>query len=120
MSSAVRSRMTHRALVERDNAASPDAYGGKGPPEWETHIAALPCFFYLGQTSQSEELEQPRGIVVHQELRMIFPSGSDVTERDRINGISDRQGGAIKSGYLNIASITPHHNHLEARLEATA
>lgn len=117
MTTAVRQRMTHRALVERTVTTSADAYGDAPAPTWATHIAAMPCFFYVetGRAAGGEAVRQ-RGTVVAERLRMLAPKGTDVTERDRINGVTDRRGTVIYAGAINIESVTPSHDHLEIRL----
>lgn len=93
-----------------------DAYGDAPTPSWTTHIASLACFFYVG-TGGAEQARQ-RGTVVFEQLRMLVPKGTDITEQDRINGIVDRRGTSIYAGALNIESVTPAHSHLELRLES--
>ena len=114
MSTAARQRMTHRALVERTVTTPADDYGGAPAPAWETHIAAMPCWFY---TSGGAESVRQRGTVVVEQLRMLAPSGTDITEQDRINSITDRAGGSVYAGLLNVGSVLPAHGHLELRLE---
>lgn len=115
-SAAVRQRMTHRALVERDGQTAVDGYGAGGVPAWQTHIAVLPCFFYVEQTRTANDEIVQRGITVQENLRMIVPLGTDITERDRINGVSKRDGTAVYAEVMNVLSVTPHHDHLEVRV----
>lgn len=114
MVTAVRQRMTHRALVERDGNTTPDGYGDAGVPSWATHIAALPCWLYIGPGA---ETARQRGTVVFEGPRLLVPVGTDITERDRINGVTDRAGAPVYDGILNILSVVPAHDHLELIVE---
>lgn len=113
----VRARMIHRATVERDAATDTNAYGHAGPPDWQALDDPLVCFFY---TSRGREAVTAERTAVVDELALLAPLGSDVSERDRINGIEDRAGNSVQSGVLNIRSVLRHHTHLELLLESAA
>lgn len=117
---SARSRMTHRALVERDVTITTDPFGSPGTPDWVEHLAELPCWFYVGGTGGASggEIVLDHRTIVAEALRVLVPKGTDITERDRINGIHDRLGADVYAPVMNIRSVTPHHDHLELQLES--
>ena len=117
----VENRMTHRALVERDTAATRDGYGSKSKPAYASHIAALRCFFYRERgAGSSVESERTRGTVLIDNLRIMVPLGTDITEADRVNGITEVDGTVVESGFMAVTAVTNAHDHLEVRLEKVA
>lgn len=106
-SAAVRSRMTQRALVERDQNLGDGRYA---VPDFQTHIASQPCFLW---TKSGVESVSPERTAVVEQVKVLMPLGTDVKSTDRINGISDRQGSPVLAGFLNVMSVLPHHSHLE-------
>lgn len=111
-STNVRSRMIHRTTIQRDSAGFDDTIGVKEVPTWADHLTDQPCFFY---TSTGREIIQDRAVVISN-LHMLLPLGADVTEKDRIDGVEDRQGVPIYSGFFQIRSVLPHQHHLELDL----
>ncbi len=124
--SSVRRRMTHRAVVERDTTVARDALGGKQKPVWASHIASQVCFFYREGRKDSMEAVRTRGTILHDRLRLLVPlrdsAGvlTDITEKDRINGVTGRDGTVIEAGYMTITAVTNAHTHLELRVEKVA
>ena len=117
---AARSMMRHRALVERQQRAPRDPYAGaptSSDAPWTAHIAALPCFL---TTPRGGEIVRERGTTVAEAQVLLVPKGTDITELDRVNGVNDRQGNAIREGILRIVSVVAAHTHLEVALEASA
>ena len=112
--------MTHRALVERNTTTTRTAYGGKNVPTWSSHIPSMPCFFYREGRSASEQAERSRGTILHDMLRLLVPLGTDITEADRINGVTKRDGTVIEGGPMRITSVLNSHTHLELRVEKVA
>lgn len=110
--------MTHRATVERDQAAS-DVEGNPAAPDWQPHLAAQPCWFSHG-TGRTEIVDGEMTVVV-EDTQMMVPIGTDITEVDRVTAVVDRRGASQHLGVLNIRAVTPHRTHLELRLQgATA
>jgi len=107
----VRQRMTHRALVQRTVRTPVDGYGDAPAPTWTTHIASQPC--WLTVRDEGVEADRQRGTVVFESLRLLMPNGTDITERDRISGVTDRRGNVVYAGVLGIESVLPAHSHLE-------
>lgn len=109
--------MVHRALVERNSATALGTVGEELPAVWATHIAEMPCFLY---TPRGGEKVRDMGVIVAESPKMLVPWGTDITEADRINGVSDRRGGSYRSGVFRISSVVEVHDHLELQLEAVA
>lgn len=108
-----RSRMTQRALVERGTSPGLDDYDMPEPAEWATHVAAMPCFLY--GTTEREAVSDERTVVVTK-LKMMAPVSADVTEQDRINGVTDRRGRVIESGLLHVEVVLRKQTHNELTL----
>ena len=103
-----RSRMTHRALVERGTSPGVDDYDNPQPAEWATHIAALPCFLY-GSTEREAVTDERTAVV--SDLKLMVPLSADVTEQDRINQIVDRRGTVIEPGTLHVEEVLYRRSH---------
>jgi hypothetical protein len=112
----VRSRMTHRALVERNvTAATQDAYGNEQAATWVTHIAAQPCYWYQPSNSGGEQ-QGERNVRIYTQ-QMLTPWEVDITEGDRINGIKDRRGDDLTTEVFNVVAIVYKPDHLLLTLE---
>lgn len=114
---SARKRMTHRVLVERKTEPTRDGYGAGSGATWATLHASLPCFFYRETRTDSNEVDRTRGTIRHDKYRLMVPFGTDLTERDRINGVTERDGTIIESGFMGIAAVDYSHSHVEVRLE---
>lgn len=107
--------MTMRATVER-GATVEDEYGNPGPITWGAHIAALPCWLY----SRTEREVTGEKSAVIEDLRLMVPKGTDVTEKDRISAVVDRRGQAIRPGVLVIEAVVRRRDHLELDVRGIA
>lgn len=97
--------MTMRAAIERGTTA-PDEYGQPGPASWAA-LATVPCWLF----SQVEREVMGTKTAVVEDLRMLVPRGTDVTELDRINGVVDRRGISVRAGILVIESVVRRADH---------
>jgi len=102
--------MTHRCTVERDSADDTDRYD---VPAFATHLSDQPCFLYTTNVVFGGEAVRPEGTVVADELKMLMPLGTDVQPADRVVDVLDKAGGGILAGTFDIASVLPHHSHIE-------
>lgn len=116
---AVRARLVHRALVERNTPAAIDAYGDQGTPNWVEHNAAMPCWLYYAPQGRIA-YGDPRAAPVLEQPMMLVRKGENILERDRIQGVRDRQGNVIYLGVLVVVSVRPVHNHTELTLESVS
>jgi len=113
---STRNRMMHRALVQRDTTATTDAYGQPDVPTWTTHIPAQPCYFWEPSAQRGEQRGERNADLYSQ--RLLVPLGTDITEEDRISGISDRRGRTVSDGVFGITQIVRKPDHLLLALEA--
>ena len=111
---SARTQLAHRCTLERDAARTiPDGYGLPSDPDWQPLQADLPCF--LWSTAERELITGERSAVI-EDLRMLVPLGTDVTERDRVSAVSDRLGNVVRAGTMGIAAVMRKHDHLELAL----
>lgn len=108
-------RLTHRAEVERNQAAGTDDWGQPLPPDFQTLHPALKCFAW---STSSRELVDGSKTAQIDDLRIIFALGTDIAEGDELVSVQDRAGETIIAGRLKIEGPVQHkHNHLEAALQ---
>ena len=111
--SVFRSRMTMRCTVQRNTSAT-DEWGQPGAPGWTDHLTELAC--YATVHSGQEVIGGPQGdtaaqVVVLKDMHVYMPefasdgSRTDVTEKDRIVSITDRQGNVLFPGPMDIKSV---------------
>jgi hypothetical protein len=100
--------MTMRADVERATTTT-DEYGQKGPPTWNPHIADLPCWLYT--VAEREVMGEKTAVI--EDLKLMIPRDTDITESDRINGVTDRRGEVVRPGVLAIDAVVRRVDHLE-------
>ena len=106
--------MTMRADVERNTAAGTDAYGGPVAPAF-TVLGTFACFVW---SRQGRVITDGDKTAVVEDLRAIFPLGTDIQETDEIVSVKDRRGVEIIAGRLRVdAPPQRKHRHLEAALE---
>ena len=92
-----------------------DPFGGKGAPDWRSHVDNLPCFIW--QTA-GREVTDGEKVVTVDDRRMIVPLGTDVVATDRIASVTDRQGTELYAGPMRIESVARRSDHLELLIEA--
>ncbi len=110
---SARSRMTMRAVIERNTATAEDTYGHPVTPVFEAH-ATIPCWIW---SRQRREVVDGSKTAVIEDLRVMFPLGADVQAGDKITSITDRRGAEIMAGEFMIEPVQRKLNHLEAALE---
>lgn len=109
--------MPHRADVQRDNASTTTDWNTPVKPDWQTHLLNVKCF--LWSRNKREAIDEEK-IAVIEDLRCMMPLGTDVTEKDRIANVKDRQGVTIVSGSFDVQGLMRKHDHLELVLEKVA
>ena len=112
---STRQRMTHRATIERNGNLVPDAYGQPDAPVWYAHLTGQACYFWE-PTAQRGEITGERNADVYAH-RLLLPLAVDVTEEDRVNGVTDRRGQTISDGVFGITQIVRKPDHLLLVLE---
>jgi hypothetical protein len=110
--------LTHRCVIERAaNAASLDEWGTPDPADWQPHLSDQPCRAWA--SAGREAVTDTTTIVVVEDLRLIVPLGTDVTEQDRIASVTSR-GDTIQAGPLSIRGLLEHKDHIELVLVKVA
>lgn len=113
MAGVTRARMTRRCVVERDaslgTGASADPLNAPVAPFWASHLTDVPCY-YFEPSGQRGEIVGVRNADVYAP-RLLIPTGLDVTEADRINGIFDRDGVRVLDRVLSIEQIVRKRDH---------
>jgi hypothetical protein len=109
---ASRVNLTHRCVIERDvNAGdTDDGWGNPSPPDWRTHLVAQPCRVWA--TVGQEVVANTTTVVPVEDVRLIVPLGTDVTEADRVAAVTDR-GAIVQVGPLQIRAVLARQDHLE-------
>jgi hypothetical protein len=108
----------HRCAIERNtNLGSDDGWGNPLPPSWESHLEDQPCFSW--PASQRAVSHEGTLTAVLIEVKLLLPLGTDVTEGDRIDAISDR-GEPLYGGPLSIHAVLPRRDHIELILSKAA
>lgn len=108
--------MTMRAVVER-GTSSTDDYNNPDSPTWTMHLAALACWLWTGT---EREVFDTRKTAVTEDIVMIVPKGTDITESDRIASVADRRGVTIHPGVLTISTVINRREHLELVLQGVS
>ncbi|HEY8862227.1 MAG TPA: hypothetical protein VIN37_09125 [Candidatus Limnocylindria bacterium] len=113
-----RQDMTDRALVERNDQPSEELSPsgidyGEGAEDWRALAAALPCCVY---TKAASEQLGSTGAIFIEDVRMLVPSGTDVTVLDRVGPITDRLGVVKRAGPYRITAVVARKDHLELGL----
>lgn len=104
-----------RCRIERNVQAAADPYGHPAPPDWQVLHAALPC--WLSSTAKREVADGDKVAAV-EDLRVLVPAGTDVTERDRVNGVVDRLGNTVDGRVMQIDGVVRRQGHLELLVTA--
>lgn len=112
---ATAGRMIHRARIERDSNTTADAYGQPDVPTWAATYTAQPCYLWQ-PIGQRGEITGERNADIY-DHRLLVPLTVDVTEEDRINGITNRRGATISDSVYNIRQIVRKPDHLLLVLE---
>ena len=116
--------LTEQAVIER-NQAVPDAYGGSGPDDWQTH-QTVPCRLYWdkssGVRSANRVYVSPARTVPIDQGGLIVALGTDITENDRISQILTRNpmtGSWVTyiDGLFTITAILVQEDHMEVNVE---
>ena len=107
--SRARTQMTMRAFIQRDATVTKDAYGHKEAPTFGA-LATVPCRIW---SRSKRERNDTRKFALVEEIRCGMPLGTDVTELDRLEKVTDRLGVTLWAGPLRIDTIQHKHTHIE-------
>lgn len=110
---------TQTAQILRDQAG-PNKFGNKPSADFQPYGDPVPCFFYWRKESgrgPSRKIASPQRTIDTQDGGIIFPAGTDVTDKDRIGPIVDvanPEGDPIVEGPLQIQAVLRYGDHIEA------
>src|SRR5690242_10787800 len=80
--------LTHSCTIQRDaNLGTPDDWGTPSTPDWQDHLTGQPCRAW---TMAGREQMDSSTTAVIEDMRMIVPLGTDVTEQDRVGDVTYR------------------------------
>jgi hypothetical protein len=115
---STRLALTQRCTIERNaNADATDDWQTPPPPAWAPHLQEQPCRAWIsGHRPVSHEGTLTAVLI---ELSMLVPLGTDVTDGDRVNGITLR-GEPVHEGPLTIHAVLERRDHLELILSKAA
>ena len=111
---SARSKMTMRALVERDTATGVDDFGHPVKPAFTVH-GTFPCWAWSRQ--RRDVIDGSKSALV-EDFRMLIPITADVLPGDEISSITNRRGVELFAGRVKIETVQQKHDHQEAGLEA--
>lgn len=105
--------LTHVTTIQRDTNAGSVIDGVQQAPSWSDHLTDLPCRAW---TSTGREQLDPTTSIVVEDMRCVVPLGTDVTEQDRLNGVTDAYGQTVIDGLAGIRAVIARKDHLELTL----
>ena len=106
---ATRVSLIQRCTIERDQAAVDTAWGQPGNPDWQEHLADVPCRVWVEAGREPVDVDRTAAF---NDRRIMVPVATDVTERDRIAQVSER-GAVILDGPMGIEAVLRRRTHLE-------
>ena len=115
------SRMTMRAEIHRNNAAT-DGHGHPGKPEWTLIKDGVQCFVWSKVRQRVVDGKQQAEV---EEIGAVFPRNTDILSFDRIEQIKDRRGRVLFTGPFEVITGTEKSdgsgiNHLAFKLRRIA
>lgn len=113
---STRTSLIHRLTVQRDDslAAEPNAWGNPSTPDWQDHLADVPCRAWtaVGNSFHDIGSVKPSSLVVIEDRRAMVPLGTDIVETDRVLTITYR-GQEIFDGPMTVWAVLDYPDHLE-------
>lgn len=110
---ATRLSLIHLCTIERNvNEDTEDALGQPSPPGWAAHLTDVPCRTWASSGRETVNADTAASVVVVEEVHLIVPLGTDVTERDRIASVTYR-GETTQAGPLGVRAVLTRPDHIE-------
>lgn len=103
-----------RATVQRNAAGATDPYGNPGAPNWQPHIAALPCYVWFEVERHAIDTTKTAAL---EDRKAIVPKGTDIKPGDRLFDVRDRLGTVIFTGPAVIDSAGVRKDHIALALK---
>lgn len=103
--------LDHLTTVQRDaNAGQLNSVGAQASPSWSDHLTGLICHAWTN--AGREQIDATTSVVV-EDMRCIVELGTDITEQDRLNGVTDADGNPVINGLIGIRAVIARADHLE-------
>lgn len=107
--------LTSQAIIARDESVA-DAYGAPTKANFQYHLT-VPCALVWDRSSGVRSANRtwvtPARDAPLKEGLMLMPTGTDVTEQDRISQIQDREGNLTYPGDFTISAVVVYDDHIE-------
>lgn len=113
--------LIQQAVIERDASLS-DWWGGDDGPNWQPHITVACRLWWdksSGARSANREYVSVSRDVPVSEGGMLLPSGTDVTQADRITQVLDATGNLYITGIFEIVAVLNEQTHMEIDVQRT-
>lgn len=109
--SQARSSMRHRCTIQRDanHGGGTDPYGGDAAASWAALHTSLACRYWFSAARTVIDGKLQTEIKTRM---MLVPTGTDVTEDDRVLSVTDRLGNEIADGPMRIDSVGRREGHI--------
>jgi head-tail adaptor len=108
-----RSQMRMRCTIER--SADVSDTGGGWTQGWTTVASGVPCHWWA---VAGQEIVVGDQVVRGATDRMIVPLNTDVSARDRVATVTDRNGNQIVAGPVLIDAVLRRRDHLALQLSS--
>ena len=112
---AVRGMMIMRATIQRDLRTEGDNYNQPGPPAWTTIETEIACRVWKGGTGGRRTDAGAERTITTDMPMAVFPLDTDITEKDRLLKIEDRQGREL-FGMMYVDAVLRRKDHLAVGL----
>lgn len=109
--SQARASMTSRCVIERNarRGTGTDPYGNDPEPLWEALSVGTPCRYWFDGVRTVMDGDKATEVTTR---KMTVPSGTDVTEDDRIRSVTDRLGNTLADGPMRIDGVGHRRGHI--------
>ncbi len=106
-------RLTMRAEIERSTSSGKDAWGQPVASVFE-HFCTVACFAW---TPSAREIKDGNKVAAVEDVRMLLPLSSEVTENDEVAEITNKRGDVLFEGRFRVEGpVQFKHTHREAAL----
>jgi hypothetical protein len=108
--------MTHRTIIQKDvNAGQRDEQNNPLAPDFEAHAYDVPCYWYVPNRMQPGLQVEPHATMYEHE--MLMPLGTEVSEGDRLQGVTKKNGDELTDQVFTVLRVMRHPRNLRIGLE---
>lgn len=119
-SGPIRSGMTMRAWLERDENRDVDEYNQREPPSWRPLGPSVPCRAWAGPVGGKHAVQAGEMLLVADLPGAVFPAGTDVAAGDLVRLVTDRAGASVFAEKMLVDYVALRGGCVEARLRRYA